>query len=328
MQCFHPITAWRAKEANPTGKHSLVFSFNKATCGQELQVACGKCIGCRLTKSMEWAVRAVHESKLHEENAFLTLTYSPENLPEDGGLNHKHYQDFMKRYRKAYPEKKIRYMMCGEYGEKPQTETDVQHVTKTVVGKKTRKRSVLGRPHYHAAIFGHMFDDLQPYKSWNSKGKTFRLYTSEKANKLWQLGYAVIGDLTLDSAAYIARYTTKKLSGELAKDHYQKVNIKTGEIHDVIPEYVQASRRPGLGNQWWQQFKTDTYKDRIHIKGEQYKVPKYYDRLLEDLDPYEIEAIKQKRAIFAHENSQPSSRLITMEEIAERKTAKLIRKEQ
>lgn len=185
----------------------------------------------------------------------------------------------------------------------------------------------LGRPHFHAAIFGHEFDDLEIYKTWTSKGKTYKLYTSEKANKIWKKGYVVIGELTIQSAAYIARYTTKKLTGELSEDHYRKVNITTGESYDIKPEYVQASRRPGLGNKWWQNFKSDTFKDRIHIQGEQYKVPKYYDRLLEDLDPYEIEVIKEKRANFAREQSLDLCRLATIEEIVTRKTNKLHRKE-
>lgn len=136
MQCFHPITAWRAKEANKTGKHSLIFTHNKATCDREVQVACGKCIGCRLTKSMEWAVRCVHEAKFHQDNAFLTLTYSPENLPADAGLHHEHFQKFMKRYRKFISPQKARFFMCGEYGEQPLDNNPLQHLTKTVVGKK------------------------------------------------------------------------------------------------------------------------------------------------------------------------------------------------
>lgn len=131
----------------------------------------------------------------------------------------------------------------------------------------------------------------------------------------------------MESAAYIARYTTKKLSGDMAEDHYQKVNMKTGEIYVIKPEYVQASRRPGLGNEWWQNFKQDTFKDQLHIGGEAYKVPKYYDKLLEDLDPYEIEAIKEKRADYALTNRQSESRLAEVEKIVERKTAKLLRKE-
>lgn len=135
----------------------------------------------------------------------------------------------------------------------------------------------------------------------------------------------VIGELTLESAAYIARYTTKKLSGDIAEEHYQKINVTTGEIHQIKPEYVQASRNKGLGNTWWEKFKTDTFKDSIHIKGEQYKIPKYYDRLLEALEPYELEAIKEARANYAHDNTNSPSRLATMEEIIIRKTTKLKR---
>ena len=63
-------------------------------------IACGQCQGCRLERSRQWAVRCLHESKLHADNCFLTLTYSEEHLPRDGSLHIKHVQDFLKRLRK------------------------------------------------------------------------------------------------------------------------------------------------------------------------------------------------------------------------------------
>lgn len=88
---------------------------------------------------MEWAVRCVHEAKFHEKSMFITLTYDEKNVPEDYGLHHEHFQKFIRSFRKRTGEK-LRYFMCGEYGEtKPAEEKDypeVMHVNKTVVGKK------------------------------------------------------------------------------------------------------------------------------------------------------------------------------------------------
>jgi len=67
----------------------------------------------------------MHEAKYHEQKAFLTLTYDDLHLPDNGSLDKTHYQKFMKRLRKELnpsgtkPEdyKKLRYFMCGEYGD-------------------------------------------------------------------------------------------------------------------------------------------------------------------------------------------------------------------
>ena len=78
---------------------------------------------------------------MHEDNCFITLTYDDENIPWDGSLNKQHFQAFMKRLRWHNKEKKIRYFHVGEYGEQ------------------------LSRPHYHALIFNHDFDDKETVDS-------------------------------------------------------------------------------------------------------------------------------------------------------------------
>jgi hypothetical protein len=53
-----------------------------------LKIPCGQCIGCRLEYSRQWAMRCHHEASLHIFNSFITLTYDPEHLPQDGSLKH------------------------------------------------------------------------------------------------------------------------------------------------------------------------------------------------------------------------------------------------
>lgn len=107
MQCTHPYTV------PGVGK-----------------VPCGRCTGCKIARSREWAMRLVHENGVWAESVFATLTYSDDYLPTDLSLSKRHLQLFVKRLRKDIKLKKIRYFACGEYGDKN------------------------GRPHYHAIIYG------------------------------------------------------------------------------------------------------------------------------------------------------------------------------
>lgn len=194
MPCYKPLDAWRPDSS--TGSKKLIFSYNSKTCNSltpHLQVPCGRCVGCRLERSRQWAIRCVHEASLHEKNCFITLTYNDENLPADQSLHYEPFQLFMKRLRKKYGSG-IRFYMCGEYGEK------------------------LARPHFHACLFGHDFDDK---KVWKKTDAGSVLYRSAELEKLWPFGYSSVGDVSFESAAYVARYIMKKITGEAAESHYK-----------------------------------------------------------------------------------------------------------
>ena len=146
MVCYYPLQAWRSLDYLKGLKSTIVFSSDTPSDGvySSLTLPCGQCIGCRLNYSRNWAIRCVHESSLHEHNCFITLTYNDENLPLNGSLDLKHFQDFMKRLRKKVSVP-IRYFHCGEYG------------------------SRLQRPHYHLLLFGLDFPDKKFWKM--SRGK-------------------------------------------------------------------------------------------------------------------------------------------------------------
>jgi len=82
-----------------------------------LQIPCGQCVECRLKRSREWAVRCMHESSLHNDNCFLTLTYRdlPDKTAPPGAvsLDYSHVQGFLKRLRARYPLDKILFFCCG-----------------------------------------------------------------------------------------------------------------------------------------------------------------------------------------------------------------------
>lgn len=54
-------------------------------------------------------------------------------------------------------------------------------------------------------LFNHDFDD----KVLWSVRQGVRLYRSSLLEKLWPYGYSTIGDVTFESAAYVARYIVK-----------------------------------------------------------------------------------------------------------------------
>jgi len=80
----------------------------------ELLYPCGTCFSCLHARSNEWTNRLIHESGYHLHTSFLTLTYDDQHYP--GVLVKKDAQDFIKRLRKYYEPKKIKYFLAGEYG--------------------------------------------------------------------------------------------------------------------------------------------------------------------------------------------------------------------
>lgn len=226
----------------------LVVFHEKGKIARELEFRCGQCIGCRLSRAQMWSVRCVHEAQMHESSIFLTLTYSDDFLPGPS-LLYLDFQLFMKRLRKEYGP--VRFFMCGEYGEENL------------------------RPHFHAILFGIHVGD----------GKKFddTLKTSATIDRIWGKGFAPFGDVTADSAQYVARYSVKKVTGEPAKEHYSRVDSRSGEIVDCVPEFGRMSLRPGIGYPWFQKFWKDVYsaRDAVIHKGQEVSPPRYYNTCLE-----------------------------------------------
>lgn len=255
MGCDFPIKAYRSSEKSEGGKLLLTFNPLKAlNSTSPFEVPCNNCMGCRLDRSLQWATRIVHESKMWERNSFLTLTYDAENLPTNYSLDVRHTQLFMKRLRESLPQK-IRFFGCGEYGEKG------------------------GRPHYHIIIFNHDFNDKILYTIKNGN----KLYTSTTLTNLWQLGHATTGDVTPESAAYVARYTTKKYTGKLVADHYYRLSPVDGQYYSVKPEFGVMSRRPGIGATWLEKFRDDVFPSGfIVVDGQKRPPPRFYVNKLKE----------------------------------------------
>lgn len=352
MTCYTPIDAWihRSKKTD-LGKNLLVFSYNPKTCNQptpDMQIPCGKCIGCRLQKSKEWSVRCMHEASLYWNNCWLTLTLNDDYIKTrenpyslQRGTTSE-ITKFLKRLRKKYGEG-IRYFYCAEYGET------------CFFCKKTEKNCAThgcgnyhpwrGRPHYHVCIFNHDFDDKRYFKTINGK----KHYTSETLEALWTdpktkqfMGWATISELTYDSCAYTARYTTKKIYGEKAEEidpvtgirHYEIID-ENGVIHELEPEYCQMSRGSsklqtgGIGKGWLDKYSKEVLdNDSVQFKDQKIKPPSYYDKIFDRTVPELLEEIKEERIDKAKNNPDNTlERLNDRHYIAIQKSKKLHRKE-
>lgn len=280
MPCYHPLTGYRSRTTNSsTGKRNIVFNLQDGFKDQPVELPCGQCIGCRLERSRQWAIRCVHEASLYRNNCFITLTYNDDNLPPNQSLVKKDFQDFMKRLRKSLPQK-IRVYYCGEYGEN------------------------FGRPHYHACIFGHDFSD-KLLKKENANGDN--LYVSQKLEKLWGKGHCLIGNVTFESAAYVARYLMKKVTGKKADAHYNKIDLATGEIFERLPEFTNMSK--SIGKAWFEKYSSDIYPDDfIVLRNKKLKPPKFYNARYELAYPEDYAKIKIARGRAAKKHSDNNTR--------------------
>lgn len=304
-----------------------------------IQLPCGSCPGCRLERSRQWALRCKHEADLHINNSFLTLTFNEAHLPLNGSLDVRCVQLFMKRLRRAISDlstrgtqvspsssdrldsspkvtssqavsaresASVRFFACGEYGGRGD------------------------RPHYHILLFGWDFPD----KVFAKMSGESRLYSSKMLSSLWtyidpatgrdtgeSLGYSWIGSVTVESAAYVARYIVKKRFGkDVGKGCV--VDEETGEVFpDKKPEFIVMSRRPGIGYEWFKKFNREVYTDRgaaVMVGNKGWRPPRFYDEKLKLVDPARYDWIahlrERKARLFVGEGT--AARLAARERVA------------
>lgn len=288
MPCYGPITAYRPK-ASAADKR-LVFKKTDSETGIGIKIPCGKCPGCRLEQSRQWAVRCLHEKRLHNASCFVTLTYDDAHLPPGNTLVLADLQNFMKRLRdyfsRYHNKTGIRFFACGEYG------------------------SRTSRPHYHLLLLDTDFDDKKLVKS----GPEYNLYTSPVLSLLWTKGHHVLGDVTFNSAAYVARYCMKKnQNGKTVSD-------------GRTPEFVTMSRKPGLGAGYFEKFKSELLDhDTIIVNGVPAALPRFYDGKIADLPEtqqiglytgMELRKINRRRKItFSQRRENNSLRRLRIREV-------------
>lgn len=309
MKCNYPLTRIETND----GKVSFHGSYMKdAEASKEFyqrlendrfiksvkMIPCGQCISCRLNKSREWANRLMLEAQEYENNYFVTLTYEDQYLPIKRVYNDntgeiitgftlkkedldKFNHDLRQYWDRKYNHTGIRYYECGEYG------------------------STTDRPHYHAIIFN--LPNLSDLKFYKKTETGENLYTSETLSKIWRKGFVVIGEVTYESASYVARYVLKKKFGKEASEYYRS--------QAKVPEFTTMSRMPGIGYNFYEANKDIIYRtDEIFIKAKKgiigVKPSVYFDRLYEKEHPEEFKKIKRKR-----ESQQRNSTLLTKKRV-------------
>lgn len=245
-------------------------------------LACGQCMGCRLERRRQWMIRSLGESKLYgQDNSFVTLTFDDKHYPEHGNLDYTYWQKFMERLRYEIYPRKARFYMCGEYGE-----------------QKSRQYGV--NPHFHGVLFGVRFPDQKVFKKPKS-GNT--LYTSELLTRLWPFGFHTIGAVTPQTCGYVSGYCLKKMTGDIAKEYYKRIDLETGEIFQLTPEFNQMSRKPGIGHDWLMRYYKDYYhpggNSSIVVNGREQKAPRYYDKIYATLNQLGFEAVQYDRYLQA-----------------------------
>jgi len=131
---------------------------------------CGKCSQCHTSYLQHWTFRLQREMA-GKTALFLTLTYDYFNIPMNKGkftLRKKDYQDWLKRLRKALPDRNIKYVICGEYGTNN------------------------SRPHYHIIITDVSLNDVKIInETWN-KG-LIHFGKAEPASIAYTFKYSVKG---------------------------------------------------------------------------------------------------------------------------------------
>lgn len=265
---------------------------------RSLFLPCGQCVGCRLERSRQWAMRCMHEASLYDRNCFITLTYDNDHYSSPS-LEYRDFQLFMKRLRKAFG-RSIRFYMCGEYGARQE------------------------RPHFHACFFDFDFDDKLYFK--RSGGE--KLYTSRRLSEIWGKGFCLIGSVTFESAAYVARYCVKKVTGQAAAAHYTSVSAETGEVVVRVPEFNHMSLRPGIGFPWIRKFWDDVYPaGACIVRGRQVMPPKGYDRIFKkycDADWAMVALARERRGQDAFADNT-DERMAVKEQVAEARLSLFVR---
>lgn len=289
MPCYHPLSAFQSRKVNSKGSYSISFKSDLIH-AKHIQLPCGRCVGCRLERARQWAVRCMNEASLWRSNVFVTLTYADDAL-KFGGADHgilfpRDLTLFWKRLRKRTG-KQFKYFACGEYGERS------------------------NRPHYHSVIFGLDFED----KIHTDTKNGCNYYSSRLLNAVWGHGDCVIGDVTFESCSYVARYVMKKHLGKDSNYYEEK---------GITPEFVVMSRGNaktgpnGIAKDWYDRFERDVFpRDQVWSNGQVATPPRYYTERYKKSHPIEAEDMIARRVERAKENwyNSEAGRLATRERV-------------
>lgn len=299
MSCYHPFVGTFDGEWTDRGKKK--YKINgflsvknlddiESISPDHVLIPCGKCVGCRLDYSRQWADRMMLELETQKKAIFLTLTYDPEHIVdadgrhfpwmEDkdfnlGSLYKRHLQLFMKSIRKCFDRQgvKLRFYAVGEYGSWQNTH----------------------RPHYHVILFGVGIDDFINKIEIGFNELKQKIYTHVCISALWPHGFVSIGDVSWKSCAYVARYVTKKA-----------LDVESDLVNESLslnPIFSVMSRKPGIGKEYLEQHPDCLDFQNIYLSTSdgalKVNIPKYYFNQLKLTDEDRFDKIMADRMIIA-----------------------------
>lgn len=142
------------------------------------------------------------------------------------------------------------------------------------------------RFHHHIILFNLDLYDVVPLGKRALEGY---YYKSRKLSEIWSNGFIDIGDVSFNSCGYIARYCMKKRFKE-SKD-----------------EFIYMSTKPGIGLGWLEKHLDTCIKyDEIYFNFGNFskaKLPRYFDKHLEKVNPEAVEQLKRQRISSANLSS-------------------------
>lgn len=305
---FKGYEFWDQFNKDPTRNCGGRYKAVRAPCNN-------KCIDCCEQRAKEWATKIMLEAEQHSENYMITLTYDDKYLPrkdyivcEDGETffdngtwnSYLDYEDssrFIRKVRdwqrKTYGIDGIKIFGCGEYG-----------------GKE-------GRAHFHIIFMGLHIDpsDVKIHQI-DQEGNI--IYECKKLEDCWiqkgrirgkaeRLGFVSLAECNWQTARYVAGYVQKKNIHYNKKDEYEfychkeKYYARRGQT----PEKCFMSTHPGIAKEYYMNNSIKFFEDGyIMIRGAKNqivpaKIPRYFERMLENDHPLMYEkhkAIKQESA--------------------------------
>lgn len=296
ISCTSPLRGWIIGTNPKTGKKILkITSFVESDLRvgdrfldrdkDSIPIPCGQCLSCRMARAQDWTNRLLCEFQMHDPDSchFVTLTYDPDHISRCApavdkstgevlplfSISKREVQLFMKRLRKQFPDQRIRFFACGEYGGESH------------------------RPHYHIILFGlHLPDgDLKPYKR-SQLGYVY--YNSDCLSMAWPFGFVVVAPVTPETCGYTARYLLKKQGDD---------NLVFRDFYLEAP-FNLCSRKPGIGFEFYNAhpeiFDRNSFIVLPTERGShKFAPPKYFERLYEQDRPEEATARKEMKKLYA-----------------------------
>lgn len=266
MSCYYPKDGYLSRFGGWTQNRGDAFI------DKPLTIPCGGCIGCRIDRARQWTARLLHEAQGHDANCVVTLTYA--DMPAGGSLDVRDWQLFAKRLRRRLGP--TRFYAVGEYGD-------------------------LGRPHFHAVLFGQDFSGDRRRKPGTHKGGA--RFESRLLDEIWGHGRTEIGQLDSASVAYVAGYLLPKWDTAAEANQGRR------------RPFAVMSRRPGIGSSWADYFHAQVATGEVHLNGKPVAIPKLYQSKLEERDPEAFQAFRAKRIAYAAAHPTTRERRETVAEV-------------